>query len=105
MITDIKNFNPIIQALIAGLFTWSVTALGAAAVFITKKFNQKILDSMLGFAGGVMIAASFWSLLNPAIEMSQGNTIGPWFPASIGFFMGAVFLRLIDKHLAMDRYR
>ena len=99
MIDFIRDLNPVLQALMAGGFTWLITAFGAAAVFTTKKYSQKILDSMLGFAGGVMIAASFWSLLSPAIEMSQGNTIGPWFPASIGFFMGAVFLRLIDKVL------
>ena len=99
MIDFIQNFNPVMQAFIAGLFTWSVTALGAAAVFSTKKVNQKILDSMLGFAGGIMIAASFWSLLVPAIEMSQDNPIAPWVPAAAGFLMGALFLRLVDKLL------
>ncbi|MBN3041265.1 MAG: ZIP family metal transporter [Candidatus Omnitrophica bacterium] len=94
-----QSLNPVLQALIAGIFTWFVTALGAAAVFTTKRFNQKILDSMLGFAAGVMIAASFWSLLSPAIEMSQDNPMGQWFPAAAGFFLGAVFLRLIDKIL------
>jgi ZIP family zinc transporter len=99
MVEFIKDLNPVLQAFIAGLFTWFVTALGAACVFTTKKFSQKVLDSMLGFAGGVMIAASFWSLLSPAIEMSQDNAIGPWFPAALGFFLGAAFLRLIDKIL------
>jgi ZIP family zinc transporter len=99
MVTVIGSLNPVLQALLAGVFTWFITALGAAAVFTTKKYSQKILDSMLGFAGGVMIAASFWSLLSPAIEMSEDNVIGPWFPVAIGFFMGAVFLRLIDKIL------
>ena len=78
------KFNPIIQALLATLFTWGMTALGAALVF-TKTLNQRLLDSMLGFAGGVMIAASYWSLLAPAIEMSEGNAIGNWFPAAFGF--------------------
>jgi len=77
MMDFLQGFNPVIQALLAGLFTWGVTAFGAAAVFTTRKFNQKILDSMLGFAGGVMIAASFWSLLAPAIEMSQNQSIAP----------------------------
>ena len=99
MIDFIKNFNPVMQALIAGIFTWSVTALGAAVVFTKKKVSQKFLDSMLGFAGGVMIAASFWSLLVPAIEMSKDNPIAPWVPAAAGFLMGAIFLRLLDKIL------
>jgi len=99
MIETFRQFNPVIQALLAGLFTWSVTACGAAAVFTSKKFSQKVLDAMLGFAGGVMIAASFWSLLNPAIEMSKDHTIGTWFPASVGFLVGAIFLSLIDKVL------
>lgn len=99
MINFIQNFNQVIQALIAGFFTWSVTALGAAAVFSTKKVSQKTLDSMLGFAGGVMIAASFWSLLLPAIEMSHDKLVPSWFPAALGFLLGAIFLRLIDKIL------
>lgn len=96
MLEFIQKFHPIMQALIAGIFTWGVTAFGAGAVFTSKKFSQSVLDAMLGFAGGVMIAASFWSLLSPAIEMSKGNVLGEWFPAAIGFFLGAVFLRLID---------
>ncbi|MDD5070584.1 MAG: ZIP family metal transporter [Candidatus Omnitrophica bacterium] len=99
MIPFIEKLNPIAQAFIAGIFTWLVTALGAAAVFTTKKVSQKLLDSMLGFAGGVMIAASFWSLLSPAIAMSKGNVFGDWFPAAVGFLSGAVFLRVIDKIL------
>lgn len=99
MVEFIKDLSPVHQAFIAGLFTWFVTALGAASVFTTKKFSQKVLDFMLGFAGGVMIAASFWSLLSPAIEMSKDNAIGPWFPAAMGFFLGAAFLRLFDKIL------
>jgi ZIP family zinc transporter len=99
MLEAFQNLSPVAQALLAGVFTWSVTALGAAAVFATKKVSQKVLDAMLGFAGGVMIAASFWSLLAPAIEMSEGSGIAPWIPAASGFFLGAVFLRLIDKVL------
>jgi ZIP family zinc transporter len=99
MLSWIENFHPVLQALIAGLFTWGITAAGAAAVFTTKKVSQKILDSMLGFAGGVMIAASFWSLLAPAIEMSQNKNLPAWIPAAAGFLLGTIFLRLIDKIL------
>jgi ZIP family zinc transporter len=99
MFSRIENFHPVLQALFAGLLTWSATAAGAAAVFTTKKFSQKILDSMLGFAGGVMIAASFWSLLSPAIEMSQNKSFPSWIPAAAGFLLGTIFLRLIDKIL------
>ncbi len=85
----------VVQALLAGMFTWAVTALGAALVFFTKRFNQKLMDGMLGLAAGVMIAASYWSLLAPAIEMSEGD----WKPAAIGFLLGGGFLYLIDKIL------
>lgn len=94
-----EQFNPIVQAFFATLFTWGMTALGASVVFATKTFNQRLLDSMLGFAGGVMIAASYWSLLAPAIEMSEHNAIGQWFPAALGFLMGGLFLWSIDKIL------
>lgn len=76
-----------------------MTALGAAVVFATKKMNQRFLDSMLGFAGGVMIAASYWSLLAPAIDLSADNAIGPWFPAAFGFLLGGIFLWGVDKML------
>jgi ZIP family zinc transporter len=93
----------VVQALIATLFTWLVTALGASPVFFTRRFNQKLMDGMLGLAAGVMIAASYWSLLAPAIEMSDGD----WKPATIGFLLGGVFLYAIDKtlphlHLGLD---
>ncbi|MBN1901458.1 ZIP family metal transporter [Candidatus Sumerlaeota bacterium] len=87
--------NPVKGALLATLFTWFVTAAGASPVFLTKKFNQKIMDGMLGLASGVMIAASFWSLLAPAIEMSGGS----WKPAVIGFLAGGFFLYIMDKIL------
>ncbi|MBF0216622.1 MAG: ZIP family metal transporter [Candidatus Omnitrophica bacterium] len=74
-----------------------MTALGAGAVLMTKEVSQKVLDAMLGFAGGVMIAASFWSLLAPAIEMSRAMNIAPWVPAAMGFILGAAFLRVLDK--------
>jgi len=91
-----ENLNPIVQALLATLFTWGVTALGAAGVFFAKEINRKALDTMLGFAAGVMIAASFWSLLAPAIEMAESMPIPSWVPATVGFLLGGAFLRLID---------
>jgi ZIP family zinc transporter len=91
------GFSPILQALFATLFTWGLTALGAAGVFLAKDINRKVLDVMLGFAAGVMIAASFWSLLAPAIEMSEGQGVPSWLPAVIGFLVGGGFLYGIDK--------
>ena len=85
-----------VQALLAGCFTWGVTALGAAGVFLSARPSQKLLDVMLGFAGGVMIAASFWSLLAPAIEMSESLGIPGWIPAAVGFLAGGITLRLLD---------
>ena len=99
MLDWLKNFSPIVQALLATCFTWFVTALGAAIVFATKSMSRKLLDAMLAFAAGVMIAASCWSLLIPAIEMSAGKSIPAWFPAAVGFLAGGVFLRGIDKVL------
>ncbi len=96
---SVKDLSPIIQALLATLFTWGVTALGAAAVFTTREVSRKLLDTMLGFAGGVMIAASYWSLLAPAIEMSEGGLLPAWVPAVSGFLLGGAFLRGIDKIL------
>jgi len=96
---DSLSHRVLFQALLAGLFTWSMTGLGAATIFIFKKINQKILDVMLGFAAGVMIAASFWSLLAPSIEMAGEQSMIPWLPALIGFLLGAAFFRVIDKVL------
>lgn len=87
------------QALVATLFTYGLTALGASTVFLFKTINRKVLDAMLGFAGGVMIAASFWSLLQPAIELSEAMGIVPWVPAVTGFVMGGLFLHLVDRIL------
>ncbi len=87
------QFHPVVQALIATLFTWFVTAVGASFVLFSKNFSQKILDGLLGMAAGVMIAASFWSLLDPAIDMSGGS----WIPATTGFFFGGLFLYIFDK--------
>ncbi|APG27170.1 dihydroorotate dehydrogenase [Syntrophotalea acetylenivorans] len=93
------ELNPVVQALVATLFTWGVTAAGAALVFFKKTISKKVLDSMLGFAAGVMIAASFWSLLNPGIEMAEQMGQTPWLTAVIGFMGGGVFMRVTDKIL------
>jgi ZIP family zinc transporter len=90
---------PLWQALIATLFTWFVTALGASAVFFFREVNRRVLDTMLGFAAGVMIAASFWSLLAPAIEMAEMSGTPGWIPAVVGFLSGGAFLWVIDKLL------
>ena len=89
--------NTIIQALIATTFTWLMTAIGAAVVFVTSGMNRKFFDGMLGFTGGVMLAASFWSLLSPAIDMSEEMGVIPWMPPAIGFGLGALFLFGLDK--------
>lgn len=94
-----QNLPSVLQALIATCFTWAMTAAGAASVFMAKDINRKLLDTMLGFAAGVMIAASYWSLLAPAIEMSEGKNIPSWLPAVVGFLAGGIFLRIIDKLL------
>ena len=94
-----QELNPVIQALIATLFTWAVTAAGAALVFFTRDINTKVMDSMLGFAAGVMIAASFWSLLAPGIEIAEDLGHIPWLTAAIGFLGGGIFMRLTDKFL------
>ena len=99
MVTWFAELNPVTQALVATLFTWFLTALGAAFVFFFKSINRKVLDGMLGFAAGVMIAASYWSLLAPAIEMAEEGDLPAWIPATVGFLMGGFFLYLIDKIL------
>lgn len=96
MVEFFKALHPVLQALLATSFTWSVTALGSAVVFVTREVSRRVLDAMLGFAGGVMIAASFWSLLLPAVEMSRGSAVPAWFPALMGFLIGGVFLRVAD---------
>lgn len=97
MVDWFTGLSPVLQALIATLFTWFVTALGAALVFFFKTINRKVLDGMLGFAAGVMIAASYWSLLAPAIEMAEGSNLPAWVPATSGFLMGGLFLYIADK--------
>jgi ZIP family zinc transporter len=91
--------NPIVQALLATCFTWFVTALGAGVVFFFKSINRRVLDGMLGFAAGVMIAASYWSLLAPAIEMAKESPGPAWLPATVGFLLGGAFLWGVDKVL------
>lgn len=93
------GLSPIMQALMGGLFTWFLTALGAGLVFFTKNVGYKLLDTMLGFAAGVMIAASVWSLIIPSIDMAEGQGYIPWIPAVIGFIAGAAFLRICDAYL------
>ena len=97
--------SPILQAFLGGLFTWILTAIGASLVFLFKSSNRKILDMCLGFTGGVMIAASFWSLLSPAIatvEQQQElgiTTLPVWFAPALGFLLGALFLYYLDKKI------
>ncbi|EQB88700.1 ZIP family zinc transporter [Clostridium punense] len=93
------SLNPIFQALLATLFTWGVTAAGAALVFFFKNINKKLLDAMMGFAAGVMIAASFWSLLAPAIEMASEAGGIVWLPPAVGFIGGGIFLLTVDRIL------
>ncbi|MDZ7771328.1 MAG: ZIP family metal transporter [Balneolaceae bacterium] len=100
---DIHDFflrlPPVTQSLAGGLFTWLMTALGAGLVFFTRTVNSKVLDAMMGFAAGVMIAASFWSLLVPSIDMAAAQGLVEWFPAVVGFLAGGVFLRICDQFL------
>ena len=95
----LEGISPAVQTLIATGFTWFVTAMGASLVFFFKTINRRVLDSMLGFAAGVMIAASFWSLLSPAIEMSAEAGNVPWLAPLIGFLLGGAFLKLADSVL------
>ena len=99
MIDFFLELNPIIQALIATLFTWFITALGAFIVCFFQKINLRILDLMLGFASGVMIAASFWSLLAPSIELSEKLGYVKWLLPSLGFILGGIFVILADRFL------
>ncbi len=99
IISYFESIDPILAALYATLFTWALTALGAALVFLFKGMNRALLDGMLGFTGGVMVAASFWSLLAPGIEMSPGVGFVKVVPAVVGFAMGALFLFGLDKIL------
>ncbi|MEX2597393.1 MAG: ZIP family metal transporter [Salibacteraceae bacterium] len=92
-----EGLDPVLAALLATTFTWLLTAMGASIVFFFKTMRRSLLDGMLGFTGGVMIAASFWSLLAPAIEMTESKGEAGWIPAAIGFGTGALFLYALDK--------
>jgi ZIP family zinc transporter len=94
-----KDLSPVLQALVATIFTWGMTAAGAAAVFFFKTVNRKVLDLMLALAGGIMIAASFWSLLVPALDMAAGGALPAYIPVGIGFMLGGVCLLGVDKVL------
>ena len=94
-----KDTNPVLGAFYATLFTWGLTALGASLVFFIKELNRVLLDGLLGFTGGVMVAASFWSLLAPGIEMSPGEGFVKVIPAAVGFVLGALFIFALDKVL------
>ncbi len=96
MVETLAGLSPVVQVLLATGFTWGMTALGAALVFLTKEVKQWVLDAMLGFAGGVMIAASYFSLLALGIELASSQGISPWIPAVVGFLAGGVFLRGVD---------
>ncbi|NER17658.1 ZIP family metal transporter [Spongiivirga citrea] len=99
IVTYLEGIDPILAALYASLFTWILTATGASLVFLFKGMNRALLDGMLGFTGGVMVAASFWSLLAPGIEMSPGEGFVKVMPAAIGFGLGAFFIFGLDKVL------
>jgi len=99
MSESLRDLDPVVQALVAGGFTWALTALGAGLVFFTRSMARPLLDAMLGFAAGVMIAASFWSLLVPAIEMAAAAGTWEWLPALVGFLAGGAFLRVADQYL------
>ena len=98
MINYLEGTSPVVQALIATLFTWFITLLGSALVFLFKKINKNILDSMLSLSAGIMIAASFFSLLLPAIELADNIRINSWLITAIGFISGGLFL-LLGDHL------
>ena len=99
IVTFFQNTDPVLGALYATLFTWGLTAFGASFVFLFKTMNRVFLDGMLGFTGGVMVAASFWSLLAPGIEMSEGEGFVKVIPAAVGFGLGALFIFGLDKIL------
>ncbi len=99
IVSFLERTDPVFGALIATTFTWLLTAAGASVVLFFKNMPRKWLDGMLGFTGGVMVAASFWSLLAPAVEMSDGDGFAKAIPASVGFLVGALFLFVLDKFL------
>ena len=96
LLTQLESLPPLLQALVAGLLTWGATALGAAFVFSARTVNRRFLDTMLGFAAGVMIAASIWSLIEPSIRMAEAQDMIVWLPAAVGVLAGGALLRLAD---------
>jgi ZIP family zinc transporter len=96
---SIHSYNPILLAFLAGLVTWGMTAFGATFVLFCREPSRKLLDTMLGFAAGIMLAASFWSLLMPALAMAEKGPLPPWLPVAVGFLLGGFSLRLIDHFL------
>ena len=97
MLNKFYNFTPLLQSFYGGLFTWFITLLGASIVLFNRKPNRKFFDCMLGFAGGIMLSASFFSLILPSIEYSKNLNIPQWFPVLIGFLLGSFFLFGLDK--------
>ncbi len=97
MLNYFTHLDFVLQALIATIFTWSITAIGASLVFFFKKINKNVMDAMLGFAAGVMIAASFWSLLSPAIDMAEKLKMTAWIIVTLGFLSGGILLFIGDK--------
>ena len=97
MLEFFKNLHPVLQALIAGCFTWSLTAVGAAVVFLSKGLNRKFMDASLGFAAGIMLSATFWGLILPSVKLScrMGNMA--WIPPTLGFIIGGIFMRITDR--------
>ena len=103
MIDKILSLNPVVQTLIAALITWSITSIGASLVFFFKKINKTIMDLTLGFSAGVMIAASFFSLINPALSMANALNLIPWLVVSLGIILGGILLFIGDK--VYDAYK
>ncbi|MBN1319874.1 MAG: ZIP family metal transporter [Thermoleophilia bacterium] len=97
--SSFSEWHPILQAFIATVFTWLMTSMGAAFVFGMKSINRRVVDLMLGFAAGVMIAASVWSLLIPSMDLAEADGLPRWMPALVGFLLGGLFLFAIDRVL------
>lgn len=100
------DLPPLLLALLGGLFTWGATALGAAGVLFTREVDRRAMDAALGFAAGVMLAASCFSLLLPALALAEGGPLPAWVPATVGFLAGGAFLWVLDRtlpHLHLGR--
>lgn len=94
-----RELPPVVQALLAGLATWGLTAAGAAWALLGRSISRRLLDAMLGLSAGIMLAASFWSLLAPSIEIAASQGVTPWFPAATGLLAGGLVLRGADALL------